>query len=316
MKRMDRLFAILMALQQRQETAQSLADKFEVSKRTILRDMQSLSEIGIPLYATTGPSGGFRIMEGFHLAPLQLNPREILTILFALQSMTQLQETPFNQERWTVLDKIQKILPEDAIRQIEPLLSKIEIAVPKRNYTAPLLSELLTYTSEVRWLNVFYRSEHNRRWLQIKPSRVFTAGGFWYCEAYSQTHGEERTFRVDRMDEITVMDSAELTDEQRNRSDENHIAEPLQEALPVRIVARLTYRGMLRAEHDEHIGEFIRAISDEEWEVDFLCPPAEWDWFIRFFYSLGMEAEVREPASLREEIHQIAQQMCLRYDTN
>ena len=160
-----------------------------------------------------------------------------------------------------------------AIRQIEPLLSKIEIAIPKRNYTAPLLSELLIHTSEVRWLKVFYRSEHNRCWLQIKPSRAFTTGAaLWDCKAYSQTHGEERTFRVDRMDAITVMDSAELTDEKKSAV-ENHKTEPLQEMLPVRIVAGLTYRGMLRAEHDEHIGEFIRAISDEEWEVDFMFLP-------------------------------------------
>lgn len=316
MKRMDRLFAILMALQQRQETAQSLADKFEVSKRTILRDMQLLSEIGIPLYALTGPSGGFRIMEGFHLAPLQLNSREVLTILFALQSMTQLQETPFNPERWTVLDKIRKILPEDAVRQIEPLLSKMEIAVPRRHYTAPHLTELLTYTSEARWLNVFYRSEHNRRWLLIKPNRVFTAGGFWYCEAYSKVHGEDRTFRVDRMDTIEVMDAGVMPDEQQDRGPQVPKVKPLQEDEPVRIRAKLTYRGMLRAERDEHIGESIRAISDEEWEVDFMCPPSEWEWFVRFFYSLGMEAEVIEPDALRAEIHQIAQQMCVRYNTH
>lgn len=57
MKRTDRLMAILIALQQKPETAQRLADKFEVTKRTILRDMQSLSEMGIPLYSMTGPSG-------------------------------------------------------------------------------------------------------------------------------------------------------------------------------------------------------------------------------------------------------------------
>ncbi|MFC5649841.1 helix-turn-helix transcriptional regulator [Paenibacillus solisilvae] len=121
---MDRLLAILMALQQRQETAQSLADKFEVSKRTILRDMESLSEMGIPLYALTGPSGGFRIMEGFQLAPLQLNPSEVLTILFALQSMTRLQETPFNQEGGRYWARLERYFPRTPSGKLNPCLAK------------------------------------------------------------------------------------------------------------------------------------------------------------------------------------------------
>src|SRR5690349_16870199 len=106
LKRTDRLMAILIALQQRPETAQSLADKFEVSKRTVLRDMQSLSEMGIPLYSITGPKGGFRLMEGFQLPPLQLDSQEALTVLFALRAVARIADAPFKQARWTVMDKI------------------------------------------------------------------------------------------------------------------------------------------------------------------------------------------------------------------
>src|SRR5690606_20594868 len=101
MKKFDRLMAIVMALQQRPETAQSLADKLEVSRRTIMRDMQSLSEMGVPLYAMPGPAGGYRLMEGYKLPPLHLNHDEALVILFALKSSTRIADTPFNQARWT-----------------------------------------------------------------------------------------------------------------------------------------------------------------------------------------------------------------------
>lgn len=57
MRKLDRLMAIVMALQHRPETAQSLADKLEVSKRTIIRDMQALSEMGVPIYSLPGPQG-------------------------------------------------------------------------------------------------------------------------------------------------------------------------------------------------------------------------------------------------------------------
>jgi predicted DNA-binding transcriptional regulator YafY len=307
---MDRLMAILISLQQRPETAQSLADKFEVSKRTILRDMQSLSEMGIPIYSTTGPMGGFRLMDGFQLSPLQFSSQEALIILMALQAFTKMTDTPFNKERWTVIDKIRSSLPQHTLKQIEPILERTEIEVPHRNFKVPNLSKLMDYTANAKWLNVFYRSQNHRRWLRIFPKRVYTSNGFWYCEAYSSTHGEERVFRVDRMDQLEVTEPPveekaipflNIDDESKNQS--------------VRVKAKLTYRGMLQVEQDMHIGECIYAITDEEWVVDFLCPAAEWSWAVRFFFSLGLDAEVLEPESLRKEIYDLADQMCRRYGT-
>jgi len=327
-KRMDRLFAILMALQLRQETAQSLAEKFEVSKRTILRDMQSLSEMGVPIYAVSGPSGGFRVMDGFKLAPLQLDTGEALTILFALRMVTELKETPFNRERWTVLDKIRKLVPDETVRQIEPMLGSMETAIPKRSYKTPHLTALLTHTAEARWLDIFYRSERHKRWLCIQPRRVVTANGFWYCEAYSETHGEERTFRVDRIDALEIAEPPSALAEGGQRmvspsdgaeaggrhkiAGTNKAAAPFRE--PVRVRVKLTYRGMLRVEQEEeHIAEQITAAGEEQWEVEFVPPLAEWDWFVRFFYSLGPEAEVVEPEAMREDILRIAEEMTVRY---
>jgi predicted DNA-binding transcriptional regulator YafY len=309
LKRTDRLMAILIALQQGPETAQTLADKFEVSKRTVLPDMQSLSEMGIPLYSMPGPTGGFRLMEGFRLPPLQLDAQEALTVLFALRAMTKIADTPFNQARWTVMHKIKAALPEQTLKQVEPLLKHLEVEVPERKMKVPHLPALLEYTADSKWLNVLYRSENHRRRLQIQPMRVYTAHGYWYCEAYSVQHREERTFRVDRFEEVEVMAPSHLRDtDQKEQAGLGGTNEP-----PIRITAKLTYRGALLAEQDFHIGDCVKQVSDEEWELDFMCPAPEWKWAVRFFFSLGMDAEVTMPASLREEIRQIASQLCGRY---
>lgn len=306
---MDRLMAIIIALQQRPETAKSLAEKFEVSRRTILRDMQSLSEMGIPLYAAAGPSGGFRLMDGFVLPPVQFNALEALTLLFALQGMTRYSDTPFNRERWTVMDKIKNIIPKETLTQIETLLETLEMDVPKRNYKVPQLSALLDYASQSRGLAVYYRSQNHQRWLNILPQRIYSAHGFWYCEAYSQTHGEVRTFRVDRLDEIRELSLEE--------GDALASAMQAELAVPqdsdVRIRAKLTYKGLLQVERDEHIGELVRAIGDDEWEVDFQCPAAEREWAVRFFYAIGPDAVVLEPDSIREEIYKLADQVRQQY---
>ncbi|TDL48159.1 HTH domain-containing protein [Paenibacillus dendritiformis] len=250
MKRSDRLAAIVMALQTGTETAQSLADKFEVSKRTILRDMQALSEMGVPFYAASGPAGGYRLMDGYKLPPLQFSPLEAMTVLCALQGMTQLADTPFNAERWSALDKIKQALPEQVRSEIEPVLDKLILSMPKRNYRVPMLSRLMECAAELEAA-------------RLKRSRV---------KKTRDAAGDE---------------------------------------IPIR--ARLTYRGALLAEQDEHIGDRVLQIGEEEWAVEFACPRSEWAWAVRFFYGLGPDGEVLAPAALRREIRERAARMCERY---
>lgn len=309
MKKIDRLMAIVMALQQRPETAQSLADKLEVSKRTIIRDMQALSEMGVPLYAMPGPAGGYRLMEGYKLPPLHLNSDEALVVLFALNATTKIKDTPFNQARFTALDKIRTALPDGVLHEIEPLLERLDFEIPDRNYSLPNLEPIIRSAAESRWVRVHYRSMNRHRWLDLLPLRVYTAHGFWYCEAYSPEHQEKRTFRIDRMDAVEELDRP--SDERMTLAE--HPPPSSQER--VRIIASLTYRGALLAEQDQHIGERVQQISDEEWLLDFRCPVSEWNWAIRFFYSLSLDAEVLEPVHLREEIRALAASVQQRYET-
>lgn len=301
--------AILIALQQKTATAQSLADKFEVSKRTILRDMEALSEMGIPLYATTGPSGGFQLMEGYKLPPLQFDSQEALTLLFALNALTKMADTPFNQARWTTMNKITAIMPPSILQQVEPILNHLEIDVPNRSYKTPLLEDLLRFASEATWIQAHYRSEKHQRWLQLLPQRVYMAHGFWYCEAYSIEHKEQRTFRADRFDQLAAM---EKTQSDICKAERVHVKSDAT-SQSIHVIAKLTYRGALLAERDPHIGQYVKHVTDDEWELDFMCPAEEWSWAIKFFFTLGLDAEVMEPRSLKQEIYQMASQLCSRY---
>ncbi|MEC0091085.1 helix-turn-helix transcriptional regulator [Paenibacillus macquariensis] len=309
MKRVDRLMAIIMALQQQGETASSLASKMEVSRRTILRDIQSLSEMGVPLYAISGPQGGFRLMEGYHLPPLQLNSQEALTVLFALQGLMEYSDTPFNSERWTVRDKIKNILPKNMIDQIHPLLQTLEMNVPTRNYVTPYLSPLILLTAESKWISTLYKSMNHHRRLILQPHKIYAAHGFWYCEAYSPTHGEIRVFRVDRMEEVKEEQPQEIP-QHKSLHDHEHKKEPVS----IHIRAKLTYKGMLQVERDEHIGESIRSIGEDEWLVECDLPDSEIPWAIQLFYTLGMDAEVMEPTSLRDGIRSKSSEVYDRYN--
>lgn len=307
MNRMDRMLAIVMALQQRAETSQSLADKLEVSKRTVLRDIQSLSEIGVPITALSGPGGGYRLMDGYRLPPLQLDTGEAMALLLAVDGMSKYSDSPFQQARWTVLDKIRAILPDPMLNQLSTLLQYVEMEVPERHYSTPYLSSIMEYITQDKWLRALYRSESYQRYVDMKPLRVYAAHGFWYCEAYSVLHGEKRTFRVDRFVEMVELDNPmiDVSSHSENTTD----FEP-----PIRIIATFTYRGALIAEQDPHIGQLIRQKNDDEWEIEFDCPYSEWKWAIQFFFRIGLDAEVIEPHKLRQELKELASSLVTRYE--
>ncbi|WP_236575597.1 MULTISPECIES: helix-turn-helix transcriptional regulator [Paenibacillus] len=305
---MERQMAIVMALQHGSQTAASLSEKLEVSRRTILRDIQTLSEIGVPIGAASGPRGGYYLMEGFLLPPLQLSSREALCVLFALQGLTGYTDTPFNGERWTVMDKIRSMLPLETVQNIHPLLSSMEVEVPKRVYSVPHLDKLLELTARGRWITVFYQSMNHRRQLLIKPLKIFAAHGFWYCDCFSRTHGENRRLRIDRIGDIAEADTPSDDAKPRNAS------RPQNSESTVRIRAELTYRGMLRVERDEHIGECIEQMDDDRWIADFHLPEREWEWVIGLFFSLGREARVIVPEHLRAEIRARAEELRKHYD--
>lgn len=310
MNRMDRMMAIVMALQQRSETAQSLADKLEVSKRTVLRDIQALSEIGVPIAALSGPGGGYRLMEDYRLPPLKLDTGEALVLLIALDAMAKYSDSPFQQARWTVTDKIRSVLPEQTLQQISPILQQVELEVPDRAYKTPLLNDIIEYMTRNKWVRALYRSQNHRRYIEMKPLRVYAAHGFWYCEAYSILHGEKRTFRVDRFVEIEETDAPDTQGEYEpvdKSSDEMNVSS-------ARIIAKLTYRGALMAEQDTHIGQLVKQVSEEEWVLDFECPGSEWHWAVNFFFQIGLDAEVVEPLRLRQELRLKASRLADRYE--
>lgn len=309
MNRMDRMLAIVMALQQRAETSQSLADKLEVSKRTILRDIQSLSEIGVPITALSGPGGGYRLMDGYRLPPLQLDTGEAMALLLAVNGMSKYSDSPFQQARWTVLDKIRAILPDPMLNQLSILLQYVEMEVPERHYTAPYLGSIMDYITQAKWLRALYRSERYQRYIDMKPLRVYAAHGFWYCEAYSVLHREKRTFRVDRFADIVELDDP-LIDVNGECSDRTSDIKP-----PIRIRATFTYKGALIAEQDPHIGQLVRQKNDAEWEIEFDCPYSEWEWAVRFFFQIGLDAEVVEPPKLRQELKHLASLLVARYES-
>src|SRR5688572_24599506 len=106
MNRIERLTAILLLLQEKPHTSLEIAHHFEISKRTVLRDIQALSEMGVPVIAQPGSGGGYSLPDGYLLAPLPLTLHEAFLLRLALNTITRLPELPFLPERSSLLAKL------------------------------------------------------------------------------------------------------------------------------------------------------------------------------------------------------------------
>lgn len=152
MNRIDRLTAILLLLQGKKRTARELARRFEISRRTVLRDMQALSEMGIPIVAEQGVSGGYTLPPDYSLPPLALTLHEALLLRLALGGLARLTAMPYNDERESLLAKVDTLLPHYARARLDQDEQTLSIDIPSRPYPTPFLDRLLENARAERWV--------------------------------------------------------------------------------------------------------------------------------------------------------------------
>src|SRR5262245_61426018 len=199
MNRIDRLTGILLLLQERPRTSEEIARRFEVSRRTVLRDVQALCEIGVPIVAREGVGGGYSLPGDYLLAPLPLTTHEAFLLLLALHTMTRLAGALFAEEQSSLVAKLRAILPQTLVTAAEGLLATVSVDVPARNHSTPFLDDLIAAAHAGHWVRVIYQSAERRSVQHLLPQQVFAQSGLWYCRAMAHERGEERLYRVDRI---------------------------------------------------------------------------------------------------------------------
>lgn len=306
MNRIDRLTAILLLLQGGKRPAAEIARRFEVSRRTIQRDIDALCEMGIPITADLGISGGYSLPPDYSLPPLALTLHEALLLRLALSSLLQLSETPFKEERESLLAKIQTLLPRRASGDLDQIQQTLSLDIPSRPYQAPFLDHLLESAREQLWLSVTYRSENGVSQQTLLPLRLRTEAGLWYCEAYSYEREGTRVYRVDRFLDVRVAPSPPQLE--RPVSTIVHVHPSFPE---IRI--HLTARGVLKLEHEPHLAARLQPQGEGEGLLSMRLRPEEYDWLVNILLTLGTDAKVLAPEGLRIRVRAVAQKIAGHY---
>ena len=210
MNRIDRLFAITTRLQARGHLrAADLANIFEVSTRTIYRDIAALSESGVPIVSL--PGRGYSLVDGYFLPPLILSTREATALLLGARLLAGQASAETASAAEEAVTKLLAVIGEDSRRELRELDDVLDLA-PSPDLRVRLdVGDLQVRAlwqaileRRVTTLRYFGRNRGQETVRQIEPLRLGYANGAWYLTAYCRVRQEERAFRLDRIESLQV----------------------------------------------------------------------------------------------------------------
>ena len=198
----SRLLELLSLLQARRDwPGAELADRLEVSRRTIRRDVERLRELGYPVESLTGPAGGYRLRAGTAMPPLLLDDDEAIAIAVGLRTAARASVTGIEETAVRALVKLEQVLPAHLRRRVSALGLGDDRAPGGGPTVDPQdLTVIAAACRDSECLRFAYRSRdgtESRR--EVEPHSLVNLGRRWYLVAWDRGREDWRTFRVDRL---------------------------------------------------------------------------------------------------------------------
>jgi predicted DNA-binding transcriptional regulator YafY len=208
----SRLLTLILLLQrQPNQRAADLADSLGVSVRTLHRYIQMLDGMGIPVYSGRGPYGGFSLVRGYKMPPLVFSPEEATAVSLGTGLVEDMWGDLYREAAHAALAKLDNLLPEqqrDEVKWARRTLVSAGLAHPGLDAQAATLEILRRAMRTSQRVEMVYASAssgvHGAR--KLDPYAVAFHWGWWYVVGYCHTRREVRTFRIDRIQELSLSD--------------------------------------------------------------------------------------------------------------
>lgn len=297
----SRLFEIVyILLNKKTTTAKELAQRFEVSVRTIYRDIDTLSSAGIPIYTSQGKGGGISLLDDYVLNKSLLSESEQNEILFALQSLAITQ----NPEIHKVLSKLSNLFNKSTTNWIEVDLSPwgsdnnktCEFTLLKN---AILNHQIIEFT--------YFNSSGKKCVRKVEPLKLIFKVHAWYLQGFCLTKDGYRIFKISRMSNLEITQDC-FTDRELEEMTADHREKDSQTFIDVQL--KITPQGAYRV-FDEFEEKDITINQDGSFTVMASLPESK--WLFHYILSFGTDIEVLAPKSLREMIEEKLDEMIRKY---
>jgi len=298
---MNRLFEIVyILLNKKKTTATELAERFEVTVRTIYRDIDILSSAGIPVYTSQGKGGGISLLDDYVLNKSVLSEDEQNEIMFALQSLTVTQ----NPETQRVLSKLSSLFNKSKTNWIEVDLSPwgsdknktCEFTILKN---AILNHQIIEFT--------YFNSSGEKSTRKVEPLKLIFKVYAWYLQGFCLIKNEYRIFKISRISNVEITQKV-FTDRTPEGPSVDQKEQNSQKWIDVQL--QIAPQGAYRV-FDEFDEKEILRNQDGSFTVVTSLPESE--WLFRYILSFGTDLEVLAPQNIREMIQAKLDEIIQKY---
>lgn len=312
MNRIDRISAILIQLQSRRVVkANDIARRFNISLRTVYRDVKTLEEAGIPIIGEAGV--GYSLMDGYRLPPVMFTREEATAFLTAEKFVEKLTDNSTRTSHRSAMDKIRAILKTAEKDLLEDMDGKILVLkhmnhpqVPDNGYIQTILNAVAQRTV----LSIDYFAHHSQENTkrEIEPIGIIYLETFWHLIAYCRLRGDYRDFRIDRIKKLYVTDKHFTSEHPTLKA---YIAQTAKEKKMDRVVIRVDKSVYPNLSHQKYYSGFVSETEADGFiEMTFLT--ISLDGFARWYMMFGDMAEIMEPMELRDKVLAITENLLQR----
>lgn len=313
MNRTDRLLAIVLELQAKgKQRSQDLAETFETTKRTIYRDIQALSEAGVPIVSV--PGQGYSLVEGYFLPPLRFSAEEAIMLILGSAAVGPSFDALYRAAALSASRKIEAVLPEPLRADVRNLQASIRFVETREDENSALLPQLRRALLERRTVRFTYYARFTgdekpaAKTREADPYGLAHANGAWYLVGRDHLRRDLRSFRLDRIEHLTVLDK------QFERPVDFHLERDRKDD-----DRTLTIRALF----DKSVARWVREsrfffVSTEEETAEGLLitlqvrdPREALPWLMGW----GSKVKVLDPETVRQALIQEATEMLQNYET-
>jgi len=311
MNRIDRLTAILIHIQGRRRTAISvLQERFNVSKRTLFRDIKSLIEAGVPIGGDAGE--GYFIVAGYHLPPVVFNKEEAGAILTGFKMMESYGDLKTSQTFAEALYKIKAVLKYRDKEFLEKLENQVRILPTYKHVMHPIgnlhLEELQYALGNTRVLQINYQTPYSETTTdrEIEPLGLVNYSSNWHLIAFCRMRQSMRNFRMDRVLKLNIL--SETFDAQSHPDYMSFLEETLAaEALEEVVVSFTKMVSRFMGDQKYQFGFVDEKTIEDRVKMKFFVHHI--DYFARWLLSFGDQVEIVSPLSLSVRIQELIKEL-------
>ena len=297
----DRLIGILsILLQEEKVTAPVLAEKFEVSRRTINRDIENLCRAGIPIKTEQGSGGGISIMDGYRMDRTILTSRDMQMILAGLRSLDSISGSRYSSQ---LMEKLQSG-SSAFISGRDSML--IDLSSWYKTSLAPKIEVIQSAIENRNQLEFRYYAPSGESLRAIEPYYLVFKWSSWYVWGWCTAREDFRLFKLNRMDEVT---------ESNRRFDCRSVPLPdlsNEKIFPGGISVKALFAPDMKWRLVEEFGPHCFSETDDG-RLLFTADYTDMNNLVSWLLTFGEKAEVLEPADVRDRIRHIAEALVKTY---